>query len=92
MNAATEGTVVVPEDALGALVVEVKELSKAAAEMKTSIALVVQQMHESSVKVDQITEDHERRLRRLEAWSYAIPPTILVTAGSVIAAVVAAIK
>lgn len=43
-------------------------------------------------RIDRLLDDHESRLRRLEAWSYAIPVAALVSIGSVIAAVIAAVK
>jgi hypothetical protein len=38
-------------------------------------------------RLDLITGDHERRLRDLEKWKYALPPTVAVAAASVIAAI-----
>lgn len=32
-------------------------------------------------RLERVVDDHEGRLRRLERWSYALPPTI-VTAGA----------
>lgn len=37
-------------------------------------------------KLDTVTGDHERRLRTLEKWMYAVPPTVLIAVGSLIAA------
>lgn len=39
-------------------------------------------------KVDTVTGDHEKRLRNVEKWMYALPPTIAVAIASVIAAIV----
>jgi hypothetical protein len=38
-------------------------------------------------KLDMLTADHERRLRQLERWMYALPPTIAVAIASVVAAI-----
>jgi len=35
-----------------------------------------------------VVEDHEARLRRVERWVYAVPPTILVSAAAVITAII----
>lgn len=35
-----------------------------------------------------VVEDHEQRLRRVERWVYAVPPTVIVSAGAVILAIV----
>jgi len=33
-------------------------------------------------KLDKAIDDHEQRLRRAERWIYALPPTLLLAAGS----------
>lgn len=38
-------------------------------------------------KVDTVTGDHEKRLRAVERWMYALPPTIAVAIASVAAAI-----
>lgn len=37
-----------------------------------------------------VINDHEERLRRVEHWMWAVPPTIMVAIGSVIVAFVQA--
>jgi hypothetical protein len=54
------------------------------------IALVQQRLGAIEAKLDKVVDDHEARLRRLEAWSYGIPVAALISLGSVIAAIVAA--
>lgn len=39
-------------------------------------------------QLDTVTGDHEQRIRKLEQWKYALPLTILTSAGAVIAALV----
>lgn len=36
-------------------------------------------------KVDKVTDDHEARLRRVEKWMYAVPPTVILAVASVVA-------
>lgn len=40
---------------------------------------------EDSLK--EVTGDHEQRIRKVERWMYAVPPTIVLAIASVIAAV-----
>ncbi len=54
------------------------------------MALIDQRLTELGLKLDKVTDDHERRLRRLEAWSYGIPVAALIAIGSTIAAIIAA--
>lgn len=35
-------------------------------------------------KVDKVTDDHEVRLRRVEKWMYAVPPTVVAAVTSVV--------
>jgi hypothetical protein len=35
-----------------------------------------------------VVQDHEARLRRVERWVYAVPPTIVVSAAAVVVAIV----
>lgn len=58
--------------------------------LDTLVALIDQRLTELGQKLDKVTDDHERRLRRLEAWSYGIPVAALIAVGSTIAAIVAA--
>lgn len=37
-------------------------------------------------KVDKFAEDHESRLRRMERWAYALPPTFLLAVAGLAAA------
>lgn len=36
-------------------------------------------------KLDAVTGDHEKRLRNVERWTYALPPTVVVAIASVVA-------
>ena len=60
--------------------------------LDTLVALIDQRLTEVITKLDKVTDDHERRLRRLEAWSYGIPVAGLAAMGSTIAAIIAAIR
>lgn len=57
-----------------------------------ALELISQRLEALERKIDKVVDDHETRLRGLEAWSYAIPVAALVSIGSVIAAIVAAYK
>jgi len=37
-------------------------------------------------RLETVTGDHESRLRKLEQWRYAIPPTVFLTGAALIAA------
>jgi hypothetical protein len=39
-------------------------------------------------KVEKFAEDHETRLRRMERWAYALPPTFLLAVAGLVAALV----
>ncbi len=38
-------------------------------------------------RLDKVLEDHEQRLRKVERWVFAIPPTLLIAAATIIASV-----
>lgn len=38
-------------------------------------------------RIDKVLDDHETRLRSVEKWMYAVPPTLLIAAGSVVASI-----
>lgn len=40
---------------------------------------------DSSVK--KVLDDHESRLRSIEKWMYAVPPTLLIAIASVVASI-----
>jgi hypothetical protein len=56
------------------------------------VALLNQRLDQFERKLDKALDDHEARLRRLEAWSYGIPIAGLISIGSVIAAAIAATR
>lgn len=37
-------------------------------------------------KLDGIAADHEDRLRKVERWVYAVPPTLILAFGSIVVA------
>lgn len=60
--------------------------------MATVVALLEEKFRNLTEKLDKVTDDHEVRLRRLEAWSYAIPVAALISMGSMIAAAINALR
>lgn len=40
---------------------------------------------DSSIK--KVLDDHEHRLRSIEKWMYAVPPTLLIAIASVVASI-----
>lgn len=47
---------------------------------------VARLLHRIEARLEQVTGDHETRLRRIERWVYAVPPTLLLSIASVVAA------
>jgi hypothetical protein len=47
---------------------------------------ILRGVHRLEAKVDKVTDDHETRLRKVERWVYAVPPTLVLAAGSILAA------
>lgn len=58
----------------------------------TVVALLEEKFRGLDKKLDKITDDHEVRLRRLEAWSYGIPVAALIALGSMVAAAITAFR
>lgn len=56
-------------------------------EMVSEIRTELKEMREE-VAAKTVTDDHEDRLRRTERWLYALPPTVLIAVGGVVAALV----
>lgn len=46
---------------------------------------ILRGVHRLESKVDKVTDDHEVRLRKVERWMYAVPPTLILAAASVVA-------
>lgn len=38
-------------------------------------------------QIAKVTDDHEKRLRAVERWVYAVPPTLILAAASIVAAI-----
>jgi len=56
--------------------------------IQTQLATIVTEMKahgESHKKDDEKTADHEERLRQLERWRYAVPSSVIIAIGSIIA-------
>jgi hypothetical protein len=43
-------------------------------------------VHLLEARVDKTLDDHEHRLRRIEKWLYALPPTLMLVIASALAA------
>lgn len=48
---------------------------------------ISRQLEKIERRLDRILDDHEVRLRKVERWVYAVPPTLLLAAASIIAAI-----
>lgn len=57
---------------------------------EVSSAEIVRTLRRIEGRLDTVTGDHEQRLRKVERWVYAVPPTLLLAVASVIAAVAGA--
>ena len=57
-----------------------------------SSAEIVRSLQRIEARLDTITGDHEQRLRKVERWVYAVPPTLILALASIIAAVAGAGK
>lgn len=57
-------------------------------DIATLLARLEERLGHMDGKLDRLTDDHETRLRKVERWVYAIPPTLLLAGASIIAAIV----
>lgn len=48
---------------------------------------IVRSLQRIEARLDTVTGDHEARLRKVERWVYAVPPTLILAGGSVLAAI-----
>ncbi|MFZ5863026.1 MAG: hypothetical protein ACOYXR_09330 [Nitrospirota bacterium] len=44
-------------------------------------------LHRLESHLIRVTDDHEKRLRNVERWVFAVPPTLILAAASVLAAI-----
>lgn len=44
-------------------------------------------LHRVEQRLDKVLDDHEVRLRKVERWVYAVPPTLVLAAASIIASI-----
>lgn len=49
----------------------------------TKLDAIATKLAEMDRRFEKISDDHEARLRRLEAWSYALPVSLVLAVGSV---------
>ena len=52
------------------------------------VALMNQRLDQFEKKLDKALDDHELRLRRVERWVYALPPTLVLAIASAVLAVI----
>lgn len=55
---------------------------------EVTLAEVVRKLDAIHDDIKDALRDHEQRLRSVERWVYAIPPTLILAGGSIIAAVI----
>lgn len=51
--------------------------------MVTKLVGQQEAIHARNLMADQIHTDHETRLRALERWRYAVPASVVISAGSI---------
>lgn len=56
-------------------------------DVTAALAVISQRLDEIDRKLDKTLDDHEIRLRRVEKWVYALPPTVLIALGTAIATI-----
>lgn len=49
---------------------------------------IARTMQRMDSRLERVIEDHEKRLRRIEKWTYLVPPTFLTASAGVIIALV----
>lgn len=49
----------------------------------TKLDAIATKLAEMDRRFEKVSDDHEARLRRLEAWSYALPVSLVLAVGSV---------
>lgn len=58
--------------------------------MPDDVGVILSRLDAIDKRLDKVLDDHEIRLRKVEHWIYAVPPTLLLAAASVVAAVLKA--
>lgn len=53
--------------------------------MEPTLGEILRGVHRLEASVAKVTDDHEVRLRKVERWVYAVPPTLILAACSVAA-------
>jgi hypothetical protein len=56
-------------------------------EDQPSLGEIARSLHRIEEQLSKGFDDHEGRIRKVERWMYAVPPTIVLAVASVIAAV-----
>lgn len=51
------------------------------------LGVVLSRLDAIDKRLDKVLDDHEIRLRKVEHWIYAVPPTLVLAVASVVAAV-----
>lgn len=57
---------------------------------ETSLGELARSLERIESALAKVTDDHEARLRKVERWVYAVPPTIVLAVASVVATVMTA--
>lgn len=55
---------------------------------EATIGEVLRRLDRLDQRLDRVFDDYESRLRKVERWTYAVPPTFVLAAASIVAAVV----
>lgn len=61
-----------------------------AAGEEPSLGEIARTLARLELKLDAVAGDHEDRLRKVERWVYAVPPTLILALASIVAAVAGA--
>jgi hypothetical protein len=68
-------------DQVGGVTIGAREIYDAVVSLREDMRLMAQ----TRETVDETLKDHEERLRGLERWRYAMPTSLVLAAGSVVA-------
>lgn len=62
------------------------------ADIASALAVVTTKLDAIDEKLNRAVDDHEARIRRLEAWMYALPASVLLAIASAAASIIIAIR
>lgn len=52
---------------------------------EVTLGEIARSLQRMELRLDTVTGDHETRLRKVERWVYAVPPTLVLAGGAVLA-------